>query len=88
MIWIGLIWVRDWVRDLYQRELTRAMSRCRVCGSSRDVALFDPRGLWAYVIRNTYCPEHCPDHEYTYSRYDGHYCSHCGREPDPDWFCD
>ncbi len=34
------------------------------------------------------CPEHCPDHDYVYGRYDGHYCNNCGEHPPPDWFAD
>jgi hypothetical protein len=61
------------------------MSRCRSCGSAGEVISYDPRGLWAYLFRRTYCPAHCPDHDYEYSRYDGHYCINCGQAPDPDW---
>lgn len=64
------------------------MSRCRVCGSRADVISFDPRGLWAYPFRRTWCPQHCPDHDYIYSRYDGHYCNNCGQQPDDQWYCD
>ena len=64
---------------------SRWMSRCRTCGSSDEVISYDPRGLWAYPIRTTYCPEHCPDHDYVYSRYDGHYCNNCGQQPPLDW---
>lgn len=66
----------------------RLMSRCRVCGSSKDVISFDPRGMWAYFWRRTWCPDHCPDHEYVYCRYDGHYCGNCGQEPDAEWYAD
>jgi len=64
------------------------MSRCRVCGSGKDVISFDPRGLWAYPVRNTVCPAHCPDHDYVYCRYDGHYCNNCGQSPGDDWYAD
>lgn len=66
----------------------RCMSRCRVCGSSEDVVSYDPRGLWAYPFRRTYCPAHCPDHDYIYSRWDGHYCNNCGQSPNEQWHCD
>jgi len=65
-----------------------AMSRCRVCGSSKDVAMYDPRGLWAYPIRKTWCPAHCPDHDYIYCRSEGHYCGNCGQQPDAQWYDD
>lgn len=77
-----------WLIDFHRRACSRYMSRCRICGSSRDVISYDPRGLWAFPIRNTYCPEHCPDHSYAYSRYDGYYCESCGQSPDPDWYSD
>jgi hypothetical protein len=66
----------------------RLMSRCRVCGSRADVIMYDPRGLWAYFFRQTWCPPHCPDHDYIYSRGDGHYCNNCGQQPDYDWHAD
>lgn len=61
------------------------MSRCRVCGSKDEVIQYDPRGLWAFFFRTTHCPSHCPDHDYVYSRYDGHYCNSCGQPPDAEW---
>jgi len=65
------------------------MSRCRVCSSSENVVMYDPRGLWAYPIRDTYCPEHCPEHDYTHERGVGFYCMYCGQEPPYDWHdCD
>lgn len=66
----------------------RLMSRCRVCGSSADVISYDPRGVWAYFWRSTVCPAHCPDHDYIYSRYEGHYCNHCGEPPSVEWQAD
>lgn len=54
------------------RVRDRLMSRCRVCRCSTDVISYDPRGLWAYPFRRTWCP----DHDYVYGRYDGHYCNH------------
>jgi hypothetical protein len=74
--------IGDWIHA----TTTRLMSRCRVCGSSENVIIFDPRCLWAYFFRQTWCPPHCPDHDYRYSRYDGHYCDNCGQEPPFDWF--
>lgn len=71
--------VRAWSNGL--------MSRCRVCGSGDDVICYDPRWIWAYPIRNTYCPAHCPDHDYTYARYEGHYCKVCAQSPPDDWHC-
>lgn len=68
------------------RRLTnKLMGTCCVCKSSADVISYDPRGLWAYFIRNTYCPEHCPDHDYNRYR-DGTYCDNCGQEPPYDWY--
>lgn len=62
------------------------MSKCRVCGSSENVIGFDPRGLWAYFSRKTWCPEHCPDHTYTHHRYEGHLCDNCSQSPPADWY--
>lgn len=71
------------------RHLTNIlMSRCRTCGSSADVISYDPRGLWAYPIRTTYCPDHCPDHDYRYEHGAGHYCNNCGQEPPHDYWVD
>jgi hypothetical protein len=65
----------------------RLMSRCRTCGSSDDVISFDPRGLWAFFLRRTWCPRHCPDHDY--QRWpDGTYCNNCGQEPPWDYYTD
>lgn len=76
------------MRQFFKRLSDRLMSRCRVCGSSSDVISYDPRGLWAYLFRKTWCPEHCQDHDYVYSRYDGHYCDKCGQPPDDEWHID
>lgn len=78
----GIVW---WLRFRFSDPL---MSRCRVCGSSKDVIQYDPRGLWAYPLRRTWCPAHCPDHDYVYSRWEGHYCNNCGEQPDVEWYCD
>lgn len=73
----------------FLRQLTsKMMSCCRVCGSSADVVMYDPRGLWAYFWRRTVCPKHCPDHDYVYERYEGHYCDNCGEHPDDQWYAD
>lgn len=71
------------LRERLDRLTGCLMARCRVCGSRGDVVSFDPRGLWAFFFRQTWCPDHCPDHDYVYSRYDGHYCNNCG-QPRPD----
>uniref|UniRef100_E6VFK6 Uncharacterized protein n=1 Tax=Rhodopseudomonas palustris (strain DX-1) TaxID=652103 RepID=E6VFK6_RHOPX len=82
----------DWLRNLkyrfHRRCVAPLMATCRVCGKSDEVAMYDPRGLWAYFVRRTWCPEHCPDHDYVYSPWDGHYCDNCGKEPEPEWFWD
>lgn len=71
------------------RTLTsRLMSRCRVCGSSKEVVSYDPRGLWAYLVRRTWCSEHCPEHDFIYDRSEGHYCDNCGTHPDDEWHRD
>lgn len=64
----------------------RLMSRCRVCGSSENVACYDPRGLWAYFFRSTYCPECCPEHDYIREPGEGMRCRHCSEPPDADWY--
>lgn len=61
----------------------RLMSRCRVCGSSDDVLCYDPRGLWAFFWRKTYCPQHCPDHEFEYDRGMREWCCSICSEPAP-----
>jgi hypothetical protein len=68
------------------RIADKLMSRCRVCGSREDVICYDPRELWAFFSRKTYCPDHCPDHDYIYDRYEGHYCGTCGKHPEEDWY--
>ncbi len=74
------------LRFWWSRRVTdRLMQRCRVCGSGDDVISFDPRGAWAYFWRRTWCPAHCPCHEYIYGKYEGHYCDRCGQAPPPDW---
>lgn len=68
---------------MLRRLTNRLMSQCRVCGSSRDVVCYDPRGLWAFFWRKTYCPDHCPDHDFTYQRDMREWgCEICG-EPAP-----
>lgn len=70
-----------------RRFSDRMMSQCRRCGSSKEVVSYDPRGLWAYAIRTTVCPDHCPGHDFQRHR-DGTYCDHCGIEPDQEWWID
>lgn len=63
------------------------MARCRACGSSKGVLVFDPRGLWAYFWRNTYCPEHCPDHDFKYDRGMRRWCcEHCSEDAPHDFW--
>lgn len=67
------------IRERYRQLRDAIMARCRVCGSDDEVLCFDPRGLWAYFHRNTYCPKHCPEHDYEYEPYiHGWACKHCG----------
>lgn len=75
-----------WLRTKLWILTSNMMSRCRVCGGRKDVVCFDPRGLWAFPIRKTYCPQHCPDHDFAYQR-DHHEwgCEICG-EPAPHDF--
>jgi anaerobic ribonucleoside-triphosphate reductase len=73
------------LRDRLHAVTGRLMSRCRVCGSRSDVISYDPRGLWAYLFRRTWCPECCPDHDFNRHR-DGAYCDNCGQEPPFDWY--
>lgn len=73
------------LRERLRRFTGTMMSRCRVCGSSENVIGYDPRGLWAYFFRRTWCPEHCPEHEYNRHR-DGFYCDNCSEEPPYDWY--
>lgn len=63
----------------------RLMGSCRVCGGTEDVISYDPRGLWAYFFRKTYCPQHCPEHDYNRHR-DGAYCDICSDVPPDDWY--
>lgn len=81
-------WIGQGLMNRFCRLSDRLMGSCRVCGKTDDVIMYDPRGLWAYFFRKTYCPAHCPDHDYTYSRYEGHYCNNCGQAPDDDWYHD
>ncbi|WP_438278128.1 hypothetical protein [Nitrobacter sp.] len=80
-----LLWKLRWQA---RRISDPFMSRCRVCGGRENVVSFDPRGLWAYPTRRTWCPDHCPGHDYVYSRWDGHYCNNCGDLPDLQWYDD
>ncbi len=72
----------------WRRLADRLMCRCRVCGSGKDVGIYDPRGLWAFLWRRTWCPAHCPDHDYIYDRWEGHYCGNCGEPPSEEWHSD
>ena len=55
--------------------------RCSVCGAECDIAPDPPSP--------TFCPKHCPDHDYRYDRSDrSFYCVTCGQQPSPDWFDD
>lgn len=72
-------------RLVEQAHTNLLMSKCRVCGSRDDVISYDPRGVWAYPFRKTYCPEHCPEHDFNRHR-DGAYCDTCGQEPPYDWY--
>lgn len=76
-----------WWRAELRRMKSKLMSQCRVCGSSKDVVIYDPRPLWAYPIRTTVCPDHCPDHDFNRHK-DGTYCDQCGVEPDQEWWID
>jgi hypothetical protein len=75
------------IASALRRLADRQMSRCRVCGSSKDVVSYDPRGIWAFFGRRTWCPSHCPDHYQSLHR-DGRYCDNCGLEPDDQWYAD
>lgn len=75
-----------WLSNQLHILTNRLMNRCRVCGSSKDVICYDPRGLWAFPFRNTYCPVHCPDHDFAYQRDHCEWgCEICG-EPAPHDF--
>lgn len=75
------------IRAKWHRLTNSLMSRCRMCGESRDVIAYDPRGLWAFFRRKTYCPKHCPDHDFAYQR-DMHEwgCNICGEPPPADFW--
>lgn len=75
-----------WTSNRLRQRTQELMGTCRVCGKDDDVAMYDPRGLWAYFFRRTYCPAHCPEHDYIYDRYEGRYCDHCGQNPPPEWY--
>ncbi len=84
-----------WLRNLYwhwsytigwRQFCDRQMSRCRVCTSSKDVMVFDPRGIWAFPFRTTVCPGHCEDHDYEYEPGIGKCCIHCGEVPPHDYY--
>ena len=67
----------------------RLMSRCRVCGSRKEVICYDPRTILHYFRRKTYCPDHCPDHYYVYERSERHhFCETCGIPAPPDWYAE
>lgn len=78
-------WINSWLGYRLKRWRDNRMASCRVCGSSKEVIAYDPRGIWAYPIRNTYCPEHCPEHDFN-RHSDGTYCDTCGSEPPYDWY--
>jgi hypothetical protein len=75
-----------YIRGLWHRLTNNLMSRCRVCGSSRDVLGYDPRGLHAFFRRTTYCPQHCPDHDYAYDRGAHEWCCQICQDPAPHDF--
>lgn len=75
--------IARWLRSPLHRLTNSLMGRCRSCGGSRDVLCYDSRGLWAFFWRKTYCPQHCPDHDFEYQRDMGEWaCDVCG-EPAP-----
>lgn len=77
------------MRSAFHRLTNRMMGSCRVCGSSSDVICYDPRGLWAFSWRTTYCPAHCPDHDFSYQRdIRGWACDICGEPAPPDYGVD
>lgn len=75
------------LRDWYCRLRNSLMNRCRVCGSSKDVICYDPRGLWAFFVRKTWCPAHCPEHDFAYDRSEREWrCEHCSESAPPDFW--
>jgi hypothetical protein len=67
------------------RLASQLMGSCRVCGSVEPVLCYDPRGLWAYFWRRTYCPEHCPEHDFAYQSDMREWgCNVCGESAPPD----
>lgn len=84
--WWNLTWPlrRRWRQ--FRSWQSTLMLRCRVCGKTDDVMVGDPRGLWAYPWRKTYCPAHCPDHDYEYDRdMRGRCCTICAAPAPDDW---
>lgn len=51
---------------------------CRVCGVECDIATNPPQ--------RAVCPEHCPDHNYEYDRWERqHLCIICNKSRPDDW---
>lgn len=53
---------------------------CKKCGVECDGAPEDGSGA--------ICPDHCPDHDYVYDRWDGHLCKNCGQARPADYSLD
>lgn len=73
------------LRWWWLRKRAKLMGSCRKCGETKDVIAYDPRGLWAYPFRKTYCPSCCPEHEFEHDRDMGWCCKTCS-EPAPHDF--
>lgn len=84
---MGTMDLRTVALNQLEKIRNKLMSQCRICGSAENVISYDPRWTWAYPIRKTYCPEHCPEHDYNRHR-DGTYCDICGQEPPYDYYED
>jgi hypothetical protein len=72
-----LRWLRWWLLD--RRRLHEPVDfSCWVCGTECASAPDPPE--------RAVCPEHCPDHDYRYSREERtHYCYVCGQLQPEDW---
>lgn len=75
------------LRFWWDRRAAKLMGSCRKCGETKDVICYDPRSLWFYPVRKTYCPDCCPEHEFAYERWERAWCCQvCGDHAPHDFW--
>lgn len=78
--WRLTTWLDRRVSALRVRLGLRNPTACRVCGRD-DMPSYDETGAM------TYCPDHCPDHDYS-REFGWPQCNVCGVSAPDDYYCD